>query len=100
MHHHAFEEPVAVLIGLGFVREIGDVWEAYTFLNEWQPCARRKLSHAEALKACRAALSDAGVVETARSHFVEFARGNHLLGPEPVPAMYSPALAGDKRATA
>ncbi len=99
MRHHAFEEPVAVLIGLGFVREITDVWEAYTFLNEWQPCASRKADHAAALKACRAALSDEGGVETARSHFIAFAGSNHLLAPALVPAMISP-MATAKRATA
>jgi hypothetical protein len=89
MDNYAFEEPVAVIVGLGFVREVGDAMQAFTFLNEWQPFASKKASHAMALKACKAALCGEVDAETARSVFAEFARSNHLLAPEMKPAVIS-----------
>lgn len=80
MNHTTFEEPVAVVVGLGFVKHINTAMDAYTFLNEW-PVHHTKSAYALALKVCRAAISGDADGETARTAFLEFARSNHLLAP-------------------
>ena len=92
MDHSTFEEPVSVIVGLGFVKHINTAMDAYTFLNEW-PMRVAKSPHAVALKVCRAAMCGDVDPETARGAFSEFARLNHLLAPamEPVEIAKAPA---------
>ncbi len=80
MDYAVFDEPVAVVVGLGFVKHLNNAMDAYTFLNEW-PVHQAKSAHALALKVCRAAICGDADCETARSAFVEFARNSHLLAP-------------------
>lgn len=93
MDHAAFEEPVSVIVGLGFVKHINTAMEAYTFLNEW-PLHQAKSAHAVALKVCRAAICGDVDAETARGVFMEFARSNHLLAPTMDPAELSMPTSG------
>ena len=78
MNFDSFEKPVRILVGLGFPREIGSVWEAHELLSDW-PVFTRNKSHDVALRACEAALRGDIEAETARGAFVAFARRNNLL---------------------
>jgi hypothetical protein len=80
MDYHAFEKPVPVIVGIGFVKQIRSVMDAYTFLNEWSP-SHHKAAHTVALKLCKAAISGQVDAETVRRVFVECAACNHLLAP-------------------
>lgn len=86
-----FSEPVDILADLGFLRRIGSVEEAHSFLLD---CTYRKASGARdmALKICRAALADKAAVGTARYAFVTFAdqAGILALAPEEVAMIAEP----------
>ena len=73
-----FEKPVSILVGLGFPREVGGVWEAHQLLIDW-PAITRNSSHGLALKACEPALRGDINAETACGAFVAFARRNSIL---------------------
>lgn len=92
MDHTEFDEPVAVVVGLGFVKQINTAMDAFTFLNEW-PVHQAKSAHAVALNVCRAAICGDADSETARSVFVEFALRNHLLAADVKPANLTEAAA-------
>lgn len=81
MDQNAFEEPVNVIVGLGFLRQVPGVMEAYTILCEWPPATADK-THAAALAACRRALAGAADADTVRTAFIAFATRNHLLAPD------------------
>ena len=93
MDHTVFEEPVAVVVGLGFVKHINTPMDAFTFLNEW-PVHQARSAHAVALKICRAAICGDADCETARGAFMEFAFTNHLLAPEMTPLELSKVAIG------
>lgn len=77
-----FDEPVQVLVGLGYARAITQTAEAYAFLNEW-PLSKRDAAHALALKACRTALAGEMDASAARTAFTAFARRHCLLAHGP-----------------
>jgi hypothetical protein len=81
MEHNVFNEPVTIVVGLGFPTKIDTVKEAYAVLNEWPP-SKRNPAHAVALMACKAALLGEIEAETARGTFVAFAKRHDLLAPE------------------
>jgi len=81
METNTFEEPVSILVGLGFPARVQTVAEAYAILLEW-PGRRRNAAHEMALKACRAALSGEVDAETARGAFLAFARRSGMLTPD------------------
>lgn len=81
-----FEEPVTVLVGLGFPARIESAMEAYALLADWPP-ASRSGAHTVALNACRAAINGEIDAETARATFVAFARRNDILASESMPAI-------------
>jgi uncharacterized protein DUF982 len=81
MKRNLFQDPVIILVGLGFPAEIKSVTEARAFLSEWPP-SKQNSSHTIALKACKAALAREVDNETARGMFVAFAQRNDLLAPE------------------
>jgi hypothetical protein len=83
---HEFEDPIYVIVGLGSVKPISTVMDAYVFLNEW-PMGLGKPERAIALKACKAALSGLVDAEMARSTFEAFAQRNYLLVPNVNPAL-------------
>ncbi len=55
MQINCFDEPVSILVGLGYPAEIHSAKQAYEFLSE-TPAIRSKNAHSVALKACKAAL--------------------------------------------
>jgi hypothetical protein len=81
MEHNLFQQPVRILVGLGFPAEIRTVKEAYALLSDW-PSSRRNSAHTTALNACRAALANEIDAETARATLVAFAKRQDLLAPE------------------
>jgi len=81
MENNVFEEPVFIVVGLGFPREVSTVAEAYAILSEW-PHHRRGKAHDRAMKVLRAALDGSVDAQTARSSFVAFARKTGMLMPE------------------
>ena len=52
MDRARFEEPVTLLVGMGFPARIESATEAYALLQDW-PAANRNHTHAVALNACR-----------------------------------------------
>jgi hypothetical protein len=81
MEHNLFEEPVRILVGLGFPAEIRTVKEAYALLSDW-PSSARNGAYTAAFNACRAALAKEVDAETARATLVAFAKRQGLLAPE------------------
>ena len=73
-----FDEPVLILVGLSYPREIAQVGEAYALLSEW-PQSKRDAAHAIALKACKSALAEEIDATTARAAFATFARRHCIL---------------------
>lgn len=71
-----FDRPVKVWTGLGFVRQIATVFEAYQFAREW--CGNSPEQRA-AIRACRAAMAGDIDPETARGVFVAFLRRKDIL---------------------
>ncbi|MBZ9681764.1 DUF982 domain-containing protein [Mesorhizobium sp. CO1-1-7] len=90
MNRWQFEEPVTILVGMGFPRKIESVMEAYALLQDW-PAASRNGAHAVALNACKAGIAGEIDPETVRATLVTFARRNDIL----LPDMVSPAAAMD-----
>jgi hypothetical protein len=80
-----FDEPVAVLLGLGFARSVANVMTAYQIVADW-PSVQPRKEQVLALEACRAVLKGEGDVVVARQAFVDFAeRAGILLGDAPIP---------------
>jgi Protein of unknown function (DUF982) len=65
-----FEHPVTILVGLGYPRQIGRVFEAFQFPTDWSGNSSEQRA---ALRACKAALVGDVDPETARRIFVAFA---------------------------
>ncbi|WP_312796648.1 DUF982 domain-containing protein [Tianweitania sp.] len=78
MNAQTFDKPVAVLIGLGFVRNVPTVMAAYEMVAEW-PASPRSLPQVKALNACRAALNGEGRAEDAHLAFLDFAEHTGIL---------------------
>jgi Protein of unknown function (DUF982) len=78
MNNTFFEEPVIVLVGLGFPRRIESAMEAYQLLSDMQ-LAVSKAAHKVAMQACKAAIDGKIDPETARSAFIAFARRSAML---------------------
>jgi hypothetical protein len=78
MDTKVFERPVSVYVGLGCVRTVASVMDAYMMLNDWTS-TRKCHAHEMALKACKAALKGDVDAETVRSLFVAFALRHHCL---------------------
>ena len=76
-----FEEPVNTIVGLGFLRPIRSVEEAYAFLMDWRGCASADRFHGLALKSVKAALAGEVEPETARGVVERFAQEAGLLAP-------------------
>jgi hypothetical protein len=55
MGHMHFDEPVAILVGMGLPVRIEDVTQAYVLLRDW-PAAERNGTHAVPLMHARRAL--------------------------------------------
>ncbi|MCA1869012.1 DUF982 domain-containing protein [Agrobacterium genomosp. 3] len=81
MKPDVFNEPVTILIGLGFPTEVRSVIDAYRHLAEW-PASMRDTAHSMALKACRAALRGEIEADTVRGLFAAFAAKHDLLAPD------------------
>ncbi|WP_411032776.1 DUF982 domain-containing protein [Shinella sp. BYT-45] len=77
-----FEEPVVLLIGLGFPARIESVPEAYGLLLDW-PHAGRNASLEIALNACKAGMAGEVEPETVAAALAEFARRNDILIEDP-----------------
>ena len=80
MENKHFAQPVSIIIGLGFPREIETVSEAFQVLNEWN--GARGPTHAAALKLCRAASAGETGVEASHLAFEAFARARGILVPD------------------
>jgi len=78
MNNTFFEEPVTVLVGLGFPRRIESALEAYQLLSD-MPLTASKAAHKVAMQACKAAIDGKIDPETARSAFIAFARRSAML---------------------
>ncbi|RYG64040.1 DUF982 domain-containing protein [bacterium] len=76
-----FREPVRILVGLGFPRDIRGPLDALVYLDQ-VPAGARNGAFTMASNACRAALLDEIDLETARSTFEAYARKHDLLLPE------------------
>jgi hypothetical protein len=83
-----FEEPVKVLVGLGFPARIESAMEAYALLADWPPASRNG-AYTVALSACKAAINGEIDAETARATFVAFARRNDILASDLIPTISS-----------
>lgn len=81
MKTQMFNEPVTVLVGLGYPLAIRSVIEAYRFLQEW-PGAKGDPVSRLAMNACKAALEGAAGPETARGLLVAFAEKHGVLAPD------------------
>jgi hypothetical protein len=84
MNNTHFREPVTVLVGLGFPREIKSATEAYQLLSDIR-LTTSKSAHAAAMKACKAAINGKIDPEIARSTLVAFARHSAMLFSEDPP---------------
>lgn len=91
MENNVFEEPVPIIVGLGFPTKVETVAETYALLSEW-PYERRDRTHGVALKSCKAALDGLIDAETARGAFLLFARKNGILMPDPSPVIAAQAM--------
>lgn len=78
MNNTFFEEPVTVLVGLGFPRRIESAVEAHQLLSD-MPLTASKSAHKVAMQACKAAIDGKIDPETARSAFIAFARRSAML---------------------
>ncbi|MBZ9797692.1 DUF982 domain-containing protein [Mesorhizobium sp. ES1-4] len=86
MNRGQFEEPVTLLVGMGFPRTIESVMDAYLLLQDWS-AANRNSAHALALNACKAGIAGEIDPQTVRATLVTFARRNDILLPNtPSPA--------------
>ncbi len=72
MNGFTFDSPVTVRDG-EFVREVGSVWDAIEFMEEW-PVRARGVIYETASDACYAAHDGRKPVETARRAFIVWAR--------------------------
>ncbi|MGN6773049.1 MAG: DUF982 domain-containing protein [Rhizobiaceae bacterium] len=86
MDRARFEQPVTLLVGMGFPARIESTTEAYALLQDW-PATNRNHTHAVALNACKAGIAGEIDPETVRAALVAFARRNDIL----VPDMGAPA---------
>lgn len=95
MSAQTFDQPISVLVGLGFVRTVSTVMAAYQIVSEWS-ASPRSLAQVAALSACRAALNGEGKVEDAHAAFLDFAGHAGILmdDPAPVPALAQPSAPG------
>lgn len=73
-----FPQPVSIFIGLGFAREVSDVLDAYTLLNEW-PESGRGSGHLLALHICAAVLGGHGTATDAQQALEAFAANQGIL---------------------
>ena len=80
MEYNVFEEPVTLIVGLGFPTQVRTVAEAYALLGEWHS-SKTDPARTLAINACRAALSGEIEAQTARGLFVAFAHKHDLLAP-------------------
>lgn len=78
MNSQSFGEPVAVVVGLGFVRKIPSVMAAYQITAEWPGGVSRAVRQ-RTLMVCRGVLNGIGSVESAREAFIEFAEEAGIL---------------------
>ena len=93
MNGYTFESPVLVYDGEA-IREIGGVWDAIEFMEEW-PVQRRGLIYETALDACYAAHDGRKPLETARRALATWARRSEILANGPIaPAWFSQQEAG------
>jgi hypothetical protein len=83
MHRICFEEPVTILVGMGFPVRIETLMEAYGLLQDW-PVASRNGAHAVALNACKAGMAGEVDAETVRATLVAFAQRNDVLVPDAI----------------
>lgn len=82
-----FDRPVKVWVGLGFVREIATVFDAYQFARDWWGNSPEQRA---AIRACKAALTGDIDPETARGVFMALLRRKDMLAEddgEPTPWM-------------
>ncbi len=94
MRPDMFNEPVIILVGLGFPAKIRTVMDAYRHLVEW-PVSFRDPAHSLAVKACQAALRGEIEAATARGLFVAFAQKHELLAAE-MPPVVAARSRGDR----
>lgn len=80
MRNMRFEQPVTVLVGMGFPVTIENVMEAYSLLQDW-PATGSNGAHAVALNACKAGIAGEVDPEIVRATLVAFARRNDILVP-------------------
>jgi hypothetical protein len=78
MRSTRFEEPVTVLVGLGFPRKIESAIEAHQLLSDMR-LTTVEAAHKAAVKACKAAIDGKIDPDVARSVFVAFARRAAML---------------------
>lgn len=76
----SFSQPVRILVGLGFPREIRSPLDALVYLDD-VPTQARNGAHTMALKACKAALMGEIEADTARGTFEAYARIQDILAP-------------------
>lgn len=89
-----FRKPIETIVGLGFIRQIRTIEEAYTFLIDWRGLPECSCVHAIALKAVKAALNGEIETETARSLVEAFAKRAGLLAPSMDGPIADASLAG------
>ena len=71
MNSTFFDEPVTVLVGLGFPRKVRSAIEAYQLLSDMRPMTS-KAAHKMTMQACKAAIDGKIDPQIARSAFVAF----------------------------
>lgn len=81
INSRTFEKPIETIVGLGFVRPIRTIEEAYSFLMDWRGLPECDGAHAVALKTVRAAMAGEIETETARSFVEAFAKRAGILAP-------------------
>lgn len=78
MDHMRFEEPITLLVGMGFPARIESVTEAYALLQDW-PHFARNASYEVALNACKAGIAGGVDPQTVRAALKSFVRRNDVL---------------------
>lgn len=78
MDHMRFEEPITLLVGMGFPARIESVMGAYALLQDW-PNPGGNRSHEVAFNACKAGMAGEVDPETVRAAVETFARRNDIL---------------------
>lgn len=94
MNNRTFEKPIETIVGLGFIKPIRTVEEAYAFLMDWRGAPGGDGKHSVALKAVKAALAGEVEAKTVRPFVETFAKAAGVLVPDMDGVIANAAIGG------